>query len=99
MDLCELENAPEMQSVPRFCISNLTIPADLHRILVPEESLHLKNHRPCCQNTLSKHYKTLQLCYTLKYLEILYVKGQENLQNATVKYLIINTEVNIDFNS
>ena len=25
----------------------------------------------CCQNTLSKHYKTLQLCYILKYLKIL----------------------------
>ena len=30
-------------------ISNLTLSADLHRLLAPEESLHLKNHGPCCQ--------------------------------------------------
>ena len=30
-------------------ISNLSISDDLHGILVPEESLHLKNHGPCCQ--------------------------------------------------
>ena len=49
----------------------LTISADLHGLLAPEESLHLKNHWPYCQNTLSEHYKTLQLCYVLKYLDIL----------------------------
>ena len=66
-------------------IANLTISADIHGLLAPEESLRLKNHEPCCQNTLSEHYKTLQQCYILKYLDILYVKGQGNLQN-TIKY-------------
>ena len=56
------------KSVPRPCISNLTISADLHGLMAPEESLHLKNHCPCCQNPLSKHYKTLQL--NLLYLKI-----------------------------
>ena len=50
-------------------IANLT--TDLHGLLAPEESLHLKNHWQCCQNTLSEHYETLQLCYVLKYLDIL----------------------------
>ena len=52
-------------------IANLPISTDLHGLLAPEESLHLKNHWQCCQNTLSEHYKTLQLCYVLKYLDIL----------------------------
>ena len=51
-----------------------------------ENLFHLKNHGPRGQNTLSKHYKTLQLCYILKYLEILDVKGQDNLQNTTFNY-------------
>ena len=37
------------KSVPRPCISNLTISADLHGLLASEEFLHLKNHGPCCQ--------------------------------------------------
>ena len=38
-------------------IANLTISADLHGLLAPEESLHLKNHWPCCENTPSESPK------------------------------------------
>ena len=30
-------------------ILNLAISADLHGLLAPKESPHLKNHGPCCQ--------------------------------------------------
>ena len=30
-------------------IANLTISADIHGLLAPEESFGLKNHQPCCQ--------------------------------------------------
>ena len=42
-------------------ISNLTISADLPVLLVPEESLNLKNRGQVLKNTLSEHYNTLQL--------------------------------------
>ena len=45
----------------------------------------LKTTSHVVKNTLSEHCKTVQLCYILKYLDILYVKGQDNLQN-TIKY-------------
>ena len=82
-------------------IVNLSISADLHGLLAPEESLHLKNHWPCCQNTLSEHYKTLQLCHVLtENIWIFYnnyVKGQGNLLNTTVKQqnLIFTLELNV----
>ena len=42
-------------------ISSLTISADLHGLLAPEESLHLKIHWPCyIKKNVSEHYKTLQ---------------------------------------
>ena len=82
-------------------IANLSIWADLHGLLAPEESLHLKNHWPCCQNILSEHYKTLQLCHVLtENIWIFYnnyVKGQGNLLNTTVKQqkLIFTLELNV----
>ena len=58
-----LQNRTLILTVKTFQgIANLTISADLHGFLAPEESLHLKNHWPCCQNPPSEHYKTLQLC-------------------------------------
>ena len=74
------------RSVPRLCISNLTISSDLHGILFLKNLYTQKTTGHVVKNTLCEHHKTLQLCYTLKYLEILYVKGQGNLQNTTVTY-------------
>ena len=72
-----MQSSINHQNVSRY----FTISTDLHGLLAPEESLHLKNHGPCCQkHFLSEHYKTLQICYICKYLEILYAKGQGNLQ-------------------
>ena len=48
------------------------------------ESLSWKTISQVLKNTLSRHYKTLQLTYFWKYFEILKVKGQVNLQNTTV---------------
>ena len=36
------------------------------------------------KNTLSRHYKTLQLAYIWKYFEISKVKGQDSSQNTTI---------------
>ena len=43
-----------------------------------------ENQFPRSQNTPSRHYNTLVLAYIWKYLEILQVKGQDNLQTTTV---------------
>ena len=43
-------------------ISNLTISADLHGLLTPEESLNWKNQFPCFQNTLYRRYYTQLAC-------------------------------------
>ena len=61
-----LEKCTVILSVKTFQdIVNLTISADLHGFLALKEFLHLKNHWPCCKNTLSEHYnETLQLCIT-----------------------------------
>jgi len=79
-------------------ISNLTISSDLHGLLAPEASFKW---------TTSHVLKTLSLNITklynflislVKYFEILYLKGQVNLQNTTF-IILIYTEVNIFFNS
>ena len=49
------------------------------------------------KNTLSRHYKTLQLAYIWKYLEIL--NGNAKTTSKTQKFILIYTEINIFFNS
>ena len=37
------------------------------------------------KDTLSRHYKTVQIAYIWKYFEVLKAKGQDNLQDPKVK--------------
>ena len=43
---------------------------------------------------LSRHYNTLEPTYVWKYFEILWVKGQDKLQDTTVNSLKVNIYVN-----
>ena len=62
-------------------ISNLTILADLQRLLAPEEPLNRKNLFPCSQrHFLEIVSRTLQLAYIGKYFKISQVKGKDNIQ-------------------
>ena len=66
-------------------VSNLTISANLDGIPAPKEFLNSKNQFSCQKNILSRQYNTLQPACIWKCFEILQVKGQENLQNTSVK--------------
>ena len=44
--------------------------------------------------SLSRHYNTLEPAYVWKYFEILWVKGQDKLQDTTVNSLKVNIYVN-----
>ena len=86
------------KNVPRLRISNLTISADLHGLLAPEEFLHLKNYRPCCQ----KHSLwTSQDLTTLLYLKIFgnFICERPRQPPKHNSEILINAEVNIYFNS
>ena len=51
--------------------SNLSISADLPRTTVPRKISKLENQIHVLKNTLSRHYKTLQLACISKCVEIL----------------------------
>ena len=68
-------------------VSNLTISADLHGILAAREFLYCKSQFHACsqkQYFYTLQFNTLQPAYIWKYFEILYMKGQDNLQNTSV---------------
>ena len=65
-------------------ISNLTISADLNGIPAPKEFLNWENHFSCSKSLFLDSTIPYNLLISEKYLEILWVKGQDNLQNTSV---------------
>ena len=72
-------------------ISNLAISDDLQGLLATEESPNRKNHFACSQKLFLWTVKDLRTYFYRKF-EILFVKGQGNLQ--TQQLILIYTKVN-----
>ena len=52
--------------------------------LLKNPAPHWKTSSYVLKNTPSRLYKTLEIAYIWNYFEILWLKGQDNLQNTTV---------------